>query len=137
MANISHSESIRTTSVGKYWKSCKMANIGHSESIRTTLVGKYWKSCETAKIGHSESIWTTLVRKYWKSCKTVKIGHSKSIQITFVRSNLDTHLSDTPFAIWQPIWRPRLLERVYKPIHTPHWCGDLRSFTTENTRDRV
>ena len=37
-----------------------------------------------------------------------------------VRSNLDTHLSDTPFAIRQPIRRPRLLERVYKPIHTPH-----------------
>ena len=35
------------------------------------------------------------------------------------------HPSDTPFAIWQPIWRPRLLERVYKPIRTPHWCGVL------------
>ena len=32
------------------------------------------------------------------------------------------HLSDTPFTIQQPIQRPRLLERVYKPIHTLHWC---------------
>ena len=89
----------QTTSVGKYWKSCKTAKIGYSESIQTTLVGKYWKSCKTAKIGHSESlvrkyrksckmteighsesICTTLVRKYWNSCKTVKIGHYKSIQ---------------------------------------------------------
>ena len=37
-----------------------------------------------------------------------------------VRSNLDTHLSDTPFGIRQPIQRPRLLDRVYKPICTPH-----------------
>ena len=42
-----------------------------------------------------------------------------------VRSNLEMHLSDTPFAIRQPIWRPRLLERVHKPIRTPHWCGAL------------
>ena len=35
------------------------------------------------------------------------------------------HLLDTPFAIQQPIQRPHLLERVYKPIHTLHWCGVL------------
>ena len=44
MGKTGHSESIWTTSVGKYWKSCKMAKIGHSESIQTTSVGKYWKS---------------------------------------------------------------------------------------------
>ena len=44
-----------------------MAKIGHSESIQTTSVGKYWKMWKTAKIGHSESIQTTLVGKYWKS----------------------------------------------------------------------
>ena len=44
-----------------------------------------------------------------------------------VRSNLTIHHSDTPFVIWQPIRRPRLLDRVYKPIRTWHWCGDLRS----------
>ena len=44
-----------------------------------------------------------------------------------VRSNLTIHHLDTPFIIWQPIHRPRLLERVYKPICTPHWCRDLRS----------
>ena len=45
--------------------------------------------------------------------------------VSIVRSNLAMHLLDTPFAIWQPIWRPHLLERVYKPIRTPHWCGVL------------
>ena len=35
-----------------------------------------------------------------------------------VRHNLTMHRSDTPFVIWQPICRPHLLERVYKPIHT-------------------
>ena len=44
-----------------------------------------------------------------------------------VRSNLTIHHSNTPFIIWQPIHRPRLLERVYKPICTLHWCGDLWS----------
>ena len=44
---------------------------------------------------------------------------------TTVRSNLAMHLSDTPFIIRQPIRRPHLLERVYKPIRTPHWCGVL------------
>ena len=68
--------------------------------------------------------------------KSVSFEDSENQHPT-VRSNLDTHLSDTPFAIRQPIWRPHLLERVCKPIYTPHWCGDLWSFTTENTRDRV
>ena len=51
-----------------------------------------------------------------------------------VRSNLNTHLLDTPFAIRQPIWRPCLLERVFKPICTP---ALVWSFSTESTRDRV
>ena len=37
-----------------------------------------------------------------------------------VRHNLATHCSVTPFIIWQPIRRPHLLERVYKPVRTPH-----------------
>ena len=37
-----------------------------------------------------------------------------------VRCNLATHCSVTPFVIQQPIWRPHLLERVYKPMHTLH-----------------
>ena len=71
---IGHSESIWTTSVGKYWKSCKTANIGHSKSIQNTSVGKCWKSCKMAKTGYSKSIQTTLVGKYWKSCKTAKLA---------------------------------------------------------------
>ena len=37
-----------------------------------------------------------------------------------VRRNLTMHRSVTPFIIWQPTWRPCLLERVYKPMHTSH-----------------
>ena len=35
MAKIDHSESIQTTSVGKYLKSCKMAKIGHTKIAAT------------------------------------------------------------------------------------------------------
>ena len=42
------------------------------------------------------------------------------IQEYIVRRNLAMHRSVTPFVIRQPIRRPRLLERVYKPMHTPH-----------------
>ena len=38
----------------------------------------------------------------------------------FVRCNLAMHRSVTHFVIRQPIWRPCLLERVYKPMHTSH-----------------
>ena len=62
---------------GKRLEKMPKVQIGHSKSICTTSVGKYWKSCKTAKFGHSESVWTTLVGKYWKSCKTAKIGYSK------------------------------------------------------------
>ena len=37
-----------------------------------------------------------------------------------VRHSLTVHCSVTPFVIRQPIRRPRLLERVYKPMHTSH-----------------
>ena len=37
-----------------------------------------------------------------------------------VRCNLAVHCLVTPFIIRQPIWRPFLLERVYKPMHTSH-----------------
>ena len=37
-----------------------------------------------------------------------------------VRHNLNVHCSVTPFIIQQPIWMPRLLERVYKPVRTSH-----------------
>ena len=60
-----------------------------------------------------------------------------TLHIPNVRSNLNTHLSDTPFTIRQPIWRPRLLEKVYKPICTLHRCSVLRSSNTESIRDRV
>ena len=39
---------------------------------------------------------------------------------TIVRCNLTMHCLVTPFIIQQPIWRPHLLERVYKPMHTSH-----------------
>ena len=37
-----------------------------------------------------------------------------------VRRNLAMHCSVTPFIIRQPICRPRLPERVYKPMCTSH-----------------
>ena len=40
--------------------------------------------------------------------------------IHFVRHNLAVHHSVTPFIIRQPIQRPGLLERVYKPMRTLH-----------------
>ena len=43
-----------------------------------------------------------------------------SLSTTCVRCNLAVHHSVTPFIIWQPIRRPCLLERVYKPMHTSH-----------------
>ena len=49
--------------------------------------------------------------------------NSTGIHFHSVRSNLDMHLSDTPSIIQQLIQRPHLLERVYKPIRNPHWCG--------------
>ena len=40
--------------------------------------------------------------------------------LPIVRCNLAVHRSVTPFIIRQPIWRPRLLEKVYKPMRTSH-----------------
>ena len=40
--------------------------------------------------------------------------------VDVVRCNLAMHYLVTPFVIRQPIHRPRLLERVYKPMHTLH-----------------
>ena len=51
-----------------------MAKIAHSESIWTTSVGKYWKSCKMAKIGHSELFWTTLVGNIGKVAKWPKLA---------------------------------------------------------------
>ena len=42
------------------------------------------------------------------------------LQISIVRHNLAMHRLVTPFIIRQPIHRPCLLERVYKPMCTPH-----------------
>ena len=45
---------------------------------------------------------------------------SKGESGTIVRCNLAMHCSVTPFIIRQPIWRPHLLERVYKLMCTSH-----------------
>ena len=63
---------------------------------------------------------------------TIEVRENKALPLkgktqACVRSNLTIHCSDTPFVIRQPIHRPHLLERVYKPIHISHWYGDLRS----------
>ena len=67
-----------------------------------------------------EHFWTYLLGHHFKV-------HMDNNPLTYfltspniVRHNLAVHGSVTPFIIWQPIWRPRLLERVYKPMHTSH-----------------
>ena len=56
--------------------------------------------------------------------KHKKIQHlqeCRAVRTLFiVRHNLTMHCSVTPFVIRQPIQRPRLLERVYKPMRTSH-----------------
>ena len=58
---------------------------------------------------------------YYDQGSDVKVKQCKTI-VTFdtVRHNLAMHRSVTPFIIQQPIRRPCLLERVYKPMCTPH-----------------
>ena len=57
---------------------------------------------------------------------TIYLSGHQSTQSTwprnpiFVRHNLTMHRSVTPFVIRQPIWRPCLLEKVYKPMRTSH-----------------
>ena len=48
------------------------------------------------------------------------MGNIKQDPEAIVRCNLTRHRSVTPFIIQQPIRRPHLLERVYKPMRTPH-----------------
>ena len=45
---------------------------------------------------------------------------SKTLVNYTVRHNLTVHCLVTPFIMWQPIQRPHLLERVYKPMRTLH-----------------
>ena len=116
--------------------------LGHNGSPRTYALLKryyYWKGLKP------------MVRKHVHTCRFCQEHNKQAVKYSkynfeaepapmkfiSVRSNLDTHLSDTPFAIRQPIWRPRLLERVYKPIRTLHWYGVLQSSITESIRDRV
>ena len=46
------------------------------------------------------------------------VKEAATLAMITVRCNLTMHCSVTPLIIRQPIWRPRLLERVYKPIRT-------------------
>ena len=69
--------------------------------------------------GHTEIV--SLVLKLSKTsfvpCHTVI---RKGIAYVNVRCNLAMHHLVTPFLIWQPIHRPCLLDRVYKPMRTLH-----------------
>ena len=49
------------------------------------------------------------------------VNHNTIVQYITVRHKLTIHCSVTPFIIRLPIHRPHLLERVYKPMRTPHW----------------
>ena len=61
----------------------------------------------------------TLLNKF-----TIETPNNKLQEVTLqdgsVRRNLVMHCLVTPFVIRQPIQRPRLLERIYKPVHTSH-----------------
>ena len=48
------------------------------------------------------------------------ILHLLALTNTTVRHSLTMHCLVTPFIIQQPIHRPHLLQRVYKPMHTLH-----------------
>ena len=52
--------------------------------------------------------------------KEMDIKKLSEVASVTVRCNLAVHRLVTPFVIWQAIQRPRLLERVYKPMHTSH-----------------
>ena len=49
-----------------------------------------------------------------------------------LRSNLTIHHSDSPFVIRQPIHRPRLQERVYKPIRIHIGAESCRVYYREH-----
>ena len=84
----------------------------------------YMYYCEYAHLLKKCTEHTCMSAIYYDQGSDIKAKQCKTIVTfdTIVRSNLAMHLSDTTFTIWQPIQRPHLLERVYKPIHTPHWC---------------
>ena len=58
---------------GKRLEKMPKGQIGHSESIWTTSVGK-WISCKTGKIGHSKSIQTTSLGNIIKVAKWAKLA---------------------------------------------------------------
>ena len=54
------------------------------------------------------------------SSVSIKLCSLHRVLLVCVRCNLTVHCSVTSFIIQQPIRRPYLLERVYKPMHTLH-----------------
>ena len=78
-------------------------------------------SIETVPVPLDTETYIGEKRKYTQIIpETELIAPTENNYIPFVRRNLAMHCSVTPFVIRQPIHRPRLLERVYKPMRTPH-----------------
>ena len=90
---------------------CKTIKIPSNDIASRELVSKINVECEKSD--------RLTVAKLNTASKPHKQDYKSKL---IVRSNLNTHLSDTPFTIRQPIQRPHLFERVYKPIYTPNWC---------------
>ena len=71
---------------------------------------------------HFHDIYQYIIdRKLPSSAKAQNCIRAEALNyVVIVRHNLTTHHLVTPFIIRQPIRRPHLLERVYKPMCTPH-----------------
>ena len=96
----------------------KQQVLEYSDYVSSCLVSTgYLPNIRELNVKKDKLEWVTDILERYLSCKYSLLPS--------VRSDLTIHLLDTPFVIQQPIQRPCLLERVYKPICTPHWCGVL------------
>ena len=80
------------------------------QSVQADQIGRTYPPLFTINLPKEEEILDDLK----------EISAMEYVVKVIVRCNLTVHCSVIPFIIWQPIRRPRLLERVYKPMHTLH-----------------
>ena len=80
-------------------------------------VNNYYDKCLTDFMSRLEHQASNIMKAMYDS---VNNDNFDSVSGDTVRHNLTVHCSVTSFIIQQPIQRPRLLESVYKPMHTSH-----------------
>ena len=78
------------------------------QSVQVDQIGRTYPPLFTINLPKEEEILDDLK----------EISAMEYVVKVIVRCNLAVHCSVIPFIIWQPIQRPRLLERVYKPMCT-------------------